>query len=172
MKSFEQKKEELANLKNKLAKAKLVILSSFGRAGEKGLDVKAMRELKNNLRAANSEYVISKKTLLDKALTQLPINIFEYPGSLGVAFGYADEQSAAKTLYNFAKKHPALKYFGAMWGPSTGPGQAGKFMDLAQFVEFAKLPTKEVMIARLLGMMKYPLQALANVLDQIAKGKI
>lgn len=163
MKSFQQKKEELAKLKDKLAKAKLVILSSFGRAGEKGLAVSEMRELKKALKAVEAEYTISKKTLFDKAIKERgkSLDIFQYEGSLGAAFGYADEQSAAKALYGFARKHPALKYFGAIWGD--------KFLDTAQFVEFAKLPAKEVLVARLLGMMKYPLSALANVLDQIAK---
>ncbi|MBI2669585.1 MAG: 50S ribosomal protein L10 [Candidatus Yanofskybacteria bacterium] len=170
MKIFAQKKEELVKLKDKLAKAKIVVFSSFAREGEKGLNVGEMRELKRGLKAFDSEYLVEKKTLLDKALTQSPIanrqspiNVFEYTGSVGVAFGYGDEQSTAKSIYNFAKKHPALKYFGAI--------QTGKFMDLNQFTEFAKLPTKEVMIARLLGMMKYPISALAMVLDQIAKNK-
>ncbi len=171
MKSFTQKKEELLKLKDKLTKAKITVFTSFARLGEKGLDVAGMRKLKNDLRAVDSEYVVEKKTLLDRVLTQLPttnrrlptVDIFEYQGSVGTAFGYGDEQSAAKTIYNFAKKNPALKYFGAIWG--------GKFMDLTEFTEFAKLPTKDIMIARLLGMMRYPLSALAVVLKQITDKK-
>ena len=163
MKSFQQKKEELAALKDKLAKAKIVVFSSFARGGEKGLNVMAMGKLKKDLRAVESEYVVEKKTLLDKALkeSKRAVDVSKYQGSLGAAFGYGDGQAVAKTIYGFAKKNPALKYFGAIWD--------GKFMDLAEFTEFAKLPAKDVMIARLLGMMKYPLSALANVLDQIAK---
>lgn len=167
MKSKQQKKEELAGLKNRLLKAKITIITSFAREGERGLSVGEMGTLKKDLRTINSEYLVEKKTLFDKALTQSPItnnqspiNVFEYPGSLGAVFGYGDEQSAAKSVYNFARKYPALKYFGAIWN--------GKFMNLTQFTEFAKLPSKEVMIAGLLGMMKYPLSALAIVLKQIA----
>lgn len=173
MKSFTQKKEELSKLKDKLAEAKIVVFSSFARDGENGLNVTDMRKLKNGLREINSEYFVEKKTLLDKALREAKpsfvktsegkgeIDVFQYPGSLGVVFGYGDEQSVAKSVYNFAKKYPALKYFGAIWN--------GKFMDLTQFTEFAKLPSKEVMIARLLGMMKYPIWMLAVVLNQISK---
>lgn len=179
MKSFAQKKEELTKLKDKLAKAKIVIFSSFAREGEKGLNVSDMGELKRGLKALDSEYLVEKKTLLDRALAQSPIdnrprpttgavsglgqspiNIFEYQGSLGVALGYGDGQVTAKTVYNFARKHPALKYFSAIWN--------GKFMDLTQFTEFAKLPAKDIMIARLLGMMKYPLSSLAVVLKQLS----
>ena len=169
MKSFIQKKEELTKLKDKLEKAKIAIFTSFAREGEKGLNVAEMRELKKGLKSTDAEYLVEKKTILDKALLEgtrdkaqgTRVNIFEYQGSLGVALGYGDEQSAAKSIYGFARKHPALKYFGAI--------QAGKFMDLVQFTEFAKLPTKDVMIARLLGMMKYPISALTMVLKQISE---
>jgi len=191
LKTFKQKKEELAKLKDKLSRAKIVIFTTFAREGEKGLNVSAMRELKKSLKSSDSEYFVSKKTILDRALTQLPIttaipqrlasepgqansepstrnsqfpiNVFEYLGSLGMVFGYGDEQSVAKSIYGFAKKYPALKYFGAVWN--------GKFLDLTEFTEFAKLPGRDVLIARLLGMMKYPIVALAQVLDQIAKKK-
>lgn len=165
MKSFAQKKEEMAKLKDRLAKAKITVFTSFAREGEKGLSVGEMGALKKDLRTVNSEYLVEKKTLLDKALKEVKseVDIFQYQGSLGAVFGYEDEQSVAKSVYNFARKHPALKYFGAI--------QAGRFMDFAELTEFAKLPSKEVMIARLLGMMKYPLSALAMVLDQISKKK-
>ena len=180
MKSFAQKKEELTKLKNKLAKAKIIVFSSFVREGEKGLNVSDMRELKRGLKALDSEYLVGKKTLLDRALAsqqpatssqQPTVDVFQYPGSLGVALGYGDEQLAAKAIYNFAKKHQSLKYFGAIWNPSASSGQAGKFLDLTQFTEFAKLPSKDVMIARLLGMMKYPIAALAVTLKQVADKK-
>jgi len=165
MKSKEQKKKELTELKEKLLRSKITIFTSFAREGEKGLTVGDMRNLKKDLRAANSEYVVEKKTLLDKALTEdkKDIDIFQYPGSMGIVFGYGDEMAIAKSVYNFAKKNPAMKYFGALWN--------GRFMDLTEFTEFAKLPTREVIIARLLGMMTYPVSALAITLDQISKNK-
>ena len=165
MKSKQQKKKELVKLKDKLLKSKITIITSFAHEGEKGLSVGEMGVLKKDLRTVNAEYLVEKKTLFDKAMKEAKseVDVFQYLGSLGAVFGYGDEQLAAKAVYNFAKKHSALKYFGAI--------QAGKFMDLAQFTEFAKLPSKEIMIARLLGMMKYPLSALAMVLDQIAKKK-
>lgn len=170
MKSKTQKKKELAELKDKLSKSKITIFTSFARAGEKGLKVSDIQALKKDLRAADSEYVVEKKTLLDKALVEDSkgdIDVFKYDGSLGVVFGYGEETAIAKSVYNFAKKNPALKYFGAIWSPSAGSGQ-GRFMDLPEFTEFAKLPTRDVMIARFLGMLNYPLSGLAAVLNQIA----
>lgn len=165
MKSREQKKKELTELKEKLSKSKITIFTSFAREGEKGLNVSGMRALKKDLRAADSEYVVGKKTLLNKVLAEdkKDIDVFQYQGSMGIVFGYGEETAIAKSVYNFARKNPAMKYFGAL--------QAGRFMDLTEFTEFAKLPTKEVMIARLLSMIMYPVSALANVLDQISKNK-
>lgn len=165
MKTRDQKKRELANLKDKFSKAKITIFTSFAREGEKGLTVGHMRDLKRDLRSVESEYLVEKKTLLGKALAEdkKDIDVFRFPGSIGVVFGYDEEAATAKAVYNFAKKNPALKYFGALWN--------GRFMNLTEFTEFARLPNREVLIAQFLGMLNYPLSALANVLGEVAKSK-
>jgi large subunit ribosomal protein L10 len=166
MKSQLQKKESLKKLKDKISKAKITIFTSFSRAGERGLSVAEIRELRKRLINSDSEYLVEKKTLIDKSLKEAKkkdVDVFSLDGSLGITFGYGEETATAKSIYDFAKKHPALKYFSAVWGD--------KFMDFAQLTEFAKLPTKDVMIARLLAMMKYPLSGLAMVLKQVADKK-
>lgn len=165
MKTKSQKKEGLKTLKEKFSNSNIVIFTSFARENEKGLDVKAMADIKKNLRDLKSEYLVEKKTILDKAIKEINknIDVFSFQGSLGTTFGYGDAQLTAKAIYNFARKYPALKYFGAIW--------MNKFLDSGQLSEFAKLPSKEVLLARLLGMLKYPLSALAISLDQIIKSK-
>ena len=143
-------------MKDKLSKSKLTIFTSFARAGEKGLNVAEMKELKRTLRAAEAEYLVSKKTLLDKALKS-EVEVFKFACSVGVAFGYGDEATVAKNIYGFARKSPALKFFGALLG--------SKFIDDKQFIELAKLPPRDVMIGKVVGMIKYPLSELVNVLQ-------
>lgn len=173
MKSFQQKKEELARLRDKLARSRMTVFTSFARVGEKGLNVIQMRELKRNLKAVESEYLVSKKTLIDKALGGNR-DVFGYAGSLGLAFSYGDEATAAKTLYGFTRKNPALNFFGALLGK--------RFLNDKEFVWLAKLPSREVLIGQVVGVMKYPLVGLVNalqgnirnlvgVLSQIAKSK-
>jgi len=166
MKSFTQKKEELAELKKKLAKSKLTVFTTFAREGEKGLSVAGIQTLKKGLRGAESEYVVGKKTLLDRALKEdkKAVEVSEFAGSVGVVFGYGDEQKTAKAVYDFSRKNPALKLFSAIID--------GKLMDVKGFLEFAKLPSKEALIGRILGLMQYPLSSLANVLGQVAGKKI
>jgi large subunit ribosomal protein L10 len=167
MKSFKQKKEDLAELKDKLNKSKLTVFTSIARKGEKGLNVKDLQVLKKSLRATDSEFVVEKKTLLDKALketkTSDQVDVFGFDGSMGVIFNYGDQSGAAKSAYDFSRKNQILKFFGAILG--------GKFVDSKGFIEFAKLPSREVLIGRILGLMKYPLSSLASVLGQVAKNK-
>ena len=61
MKSKIQKKEELKNISEKLAKSKLTALTSFARAGEKGLNVAEMRQLKRDMRGVEADYIVAKK---------------------------------------------------------------------------------------------------------------
>ena len=64
MKSKTQKKEELKKLKAKLPKSKITVFTTFSRAGEKGLSVAQMSELKKALRAIDAELFVTKKTLM------------------------------------------------------------------------------------------------------------
>lgn len=160
MKTFKQKKDQLKKLKDKIKKSKFTILTSFARIGEKGLNVGEMKELKNSLRSMDSEYSVEKKTLLDKALKltgNKDVDIFSYQGSLGLVLSYGDEVSVAKSVYTFAKKKPTFKFFGAIWG--------NKFIDQSEVTELAKLPSRDVLIGRTVGMIKYPLSGLVNVLQ-------
>ena len=183
MKTKIKKSEELKKLKAKLPKSKITIFTTFSRAGEKGLSVAQMSELKKALRAIDAELFVTKKTLMDLALKEY-IDISKYPGldvygmegSVGLVFGGLGEGSGAKPgisvgdayaiskkLYEFAKKNKALQFFGAIFENS--------FMGKDGFLEMAKMPSKEVLIGRLLGMLTYPMRGLAVALSEVAKQK-
>ncbi len=162
MKSKSQKKEELKALASKLPKSELTIFTSFARIGEKGLSVSQMTELKRTLRAAHSEYLVTKKTLIDRAL-EGKADVYGMQGSLGLVLGTEDPYGIAKKVYDFARKNPALQFFGALFD--------GNFIGKEQFIEMAKMPSREALIGRLLGMMKYPLTGLAIVMSELAKKK-
>ena len=163
MKSKIQKKKELETLEKSLSKSKITIFTSFAGQTGKGLSVAEMRNLKKDLRGVGSEYLVEKKTILNKALSEnkMKTDVFSFPGSIGVVFGSENETAVAKSVYTFSKKNPAFKYFGAFLD--------GKFMDFNEFTEFAKLPGREVLLTRLLGMMRYPLSSFVGVISQIAK---
>lgn len=160
MKTRKQKTESISKLKDKVAKSKMVVFTTFARVGEKGLNVSKMRELKKGLKTVSSEYLVTKKTLTDKALKDAKIkniDVFGFNGSLGVVFGDGDEAAIAKNLYQFSRTNPSLKFFGGIF--------AKEFISADQFIQLAKLPSRDVMLARAVGMIGYPLSGLANVLQ-------
>jgi len=174
MKNKQQKKKELESLQSKLPKSQITVFTSFARTGEKGLSVAQMTQLKRLLREAKSEYVVTKKTLIEMATNDISkeaeIDVYGMAGSLGLVVGPAKDGAGteepygiAKKLYEFARKNPALKFFGALMGEN--------FISKEQFLEMAKMPSKEVLVGRLLGMMRYPMSSLAIVLNQISKQK-
>ena len=166
MKSKTEKAKELKSLKTKLPKSQITVFTSFSKAGEKGLSVAQMTELKRLLRSLKSEYVVTKKTLIDLAFQGGKydgLDVYKMDGSLGLVISDDDPYGVAKKVYEFSKKNPALHFWGAIMD--------GKFLNPAGFMEIAKMPSKEVLIGRLLGMLTYPMRGLAVVLAEVAKKK-
>jgi len=167
MKTKAQKKEELKSLQGKLPKSQITVFTSFARTGEKGLSVAQMMQLKRLLREAHSEYIVTKKTLVEMATKDISkdatIDVYGMTGSLGLVVGTEEPYGIAKKLYEFSRKNPALKFFGALMGE--------EFVTKEQFMEMAKMPSKEVIIGRLLGMMKYPITSMYVVMSEITKKK-
>ncbi len=164
MKTKSQKKKDLRKLEEKIPKSDITIFTTFARAGSKGLSVAQTRELKRALREVGSEYLVSKKTLIERALKDIGydgVDVYKMDGSLGMVVGRGDGYAIAKKAYEFTKKNQALQFFGAWF--------QGAFMDKERFLEMAKLPSRETILAQLFGMMKYPISAMAMALSQIAK---
>jgi len=163
MKTKEQKKKTVQGLAKKFPEAEMVIFTSYSKAGEKGLSVAKMRDLKKALRNLGAEYVVAKKNLIRIATEQshlsklVDVNSFE--GSLGVVVGPKDTDSAAlsKNVYDFSKGNPVFKVFGAIL--------EHKYLNADSFTELAKLPSKEILLGRAIGMMQYPLTGMMNVLQ-------
>ena len=166
MKTKAQKKESIDALEQALPGSTITIFTTFARAGEAGLSVAQMQEMKRTIRQADGEYVVAKKTLVDKALQDLKydgVDVFSMDGSIGLVLGRGDAYAVAKQLYQFAKANPALKLFVA-W-------MDGHAVSHEQLMDIATLPTRDELLARLLGMLKYPLSSLAVVLNQVATQK-
>ena len=166
MKSKTKKAEELGLLKDKLPKFEIIVFTSFSKTGEKGLSVAQMTELKRLLRSLGSEYFVTKKTLIDLATKDKNydgLDVYGMDGSVGLVLGGSDYYGVAKSVYNFSKKNPALHFWGALVD--------GKFIDTDAFLEIAKMPSREVLIGRLVGMLTYPIRGLAVALSEVAKRK-
>jgi len=157
--NLEAKKLVVEEIKEKFSKAKTIAFVDY-----RGLTVAEDTALRKKFRAAGCEYKVYKNRLMFKALTELgiecPENYFE--GTTAVALGYQDEVAPAKIICDTIKetKKMAVK-FGILNGVSV---------DAHNIEELAKLPSKEELIAKLLGTLNNTASSLCRVLSAPARG--
>lgn len=154
------KEAKVAEIKEKLQKSQAVILADY-----QGLTVEDDTQLRKNLREAGVEYKVYKNTLVILAAKELGLDgIEEYlEGPVSIAFGYEDATSAARILNDFAKTHKKLELKAGI--------VEGKVFDKEKVEQLASIPSKEVLIAKLLGSIKAPLSNLAYLLNAIKEQK-
>lgn len=148
-----QKEELINNLSEKLGKAKTALFADYT-----GLTVAQMTGLRSELRKENISAKVAKKTLIDLALKKagLPETAKKMPGQVVLITGEADELAPAKISYKFSRKNDKLKILGGFLN--------GNFIDQAGVMALAKLPTKEQLLANLVGSVAAPLSGLVSVL--------
>lgn len=154
------KEAKVAEIKEKLEKATSVVLSKY-----QGLTVEEDTVLRKNLREAGVEYKVYKNTLVTLAAKELGLEgIVEYlEGPVAIAFGYEDVTVAARVLNDFAKDHKKLELKAGI--------VEGEVYDEAKIKQLATIPSKEVLIAKLLGSIKSPIASFARVINAIAESK-
>lgn len=143
----------------KIKKAQSVIIFDY-----RGLTVAEATDLRNDLRAANVEYVVIKNLIVRRACEAVGIDasiqdILKGPSAF--AFGYEDAVAPARILKAAIKKYKKCAFKGGII--------EGAYTTTSDVDAIADLPSRETLIARLLGSMMSPLSGLAIVLDQIAK---
>ena len=159
-KNRELKEAKVAEIKEKLEKSKSVVLSKY-----QGLNVEEDTALRKNLREAGVEYKVYKNTLVTLAAKELGLDgIVEYlEGPVSIAFSYEDVTLGARILNDFAKDHKALELKAGI--------VEGEIYDESKIKQLATIPSKEVLIAKLLGSIKAPLSNLAYLLSAIKDKK-
>ncbi len=166
MKTKAQKKEELKKLEEKLPASAIAVFTTFAKVGEKGLSVAQMQELKRAMRSMDSEYLVAKKSLIGLAARHLKydgVDVSAMDGSVGIVLGHHDAYAIARKLYEFSKKNQAFQFVGAV--------MEGAFLAKDKLLEMALMPSRDVLLGRLVGMLTYPMRGLAVALSQIAEKK-
>ena len=161
--NIEAKKRVVEEIKAKITASKSVVLADYNK-----LTVLEATDLRNKFKAANCEYKVYKNTLVRKAFNELGITDFDADlnGSTATVFG-ADETSAAAVFAKETKANPAL-------AEKVVPKCAfveNKYLDKAAVKDLSLIPSKEVLIAKMLGCFQSSLSKFVGVLDQIAKAK-
>ena len=142
MKIMESKKTVVAQIKEKFEKAQTVVLVDY-----RGLTVAEDTELRAQLRAAGVEYQVLKNTMINLATKDMGFDgMTKYlEGPTAVAFGMTDMIAPAKILSEFSK---AKKKMAIKCGVCDGA-----FLDANGVQALANLPSKEVLIAKIMGSM-------------------
>lgn len=155
MKTRVQKEQTVADLKDKLSRAKAVVFADY-----KGLNMKQLSDLRNQLREQNAEFTITKNTLLKLASLQgdtLEAQKSIYQGPTATLFAYDDEISPIKLLVKTLKDAAIGKIKMGFLG--TQP------LDEARVNQLALLPTKDELRAKTVGVLVAPLQGMVLVLQ-------
>jgi len=154
-----QKQKIVEDLKEKIARQKAMIFVDFT-----GLKVKDLSNLRKKLRTADNEIKVVKKTLLGSAFRErdFKIDIEKLKGELAIVFGFKDGLSLAKMIYQFAEANPNLKILGGFFEK--------KFREAEEIITLAQLPTREELLAKLVGTIFAPVSNFVNVLQGNIKG--
>ena len=129
----------------------------------RGLTVEEDTRLRKALREAGVVYKVYKNTLLKRAFEETDYAQLDahLEGPTAVAFGIDDATAPARILSEFAKTAPALEVKAGV--------VEGTYYDAAGMKVIADIPSREVLISRLLGSMQSPITNFARVLKQIAE---
>jgi large subunit ribosomal protein L10 len=145
--------QSLDEIKNKLENAQAVFLVDYT-----GLTHIQLEEFRHELAVANAEAAILKNTLVNIALTEKKIDATErLKGPHAVIFANEDPIAAARVIVNFNKKYqlPVIK-FGIF---------ENKVIEEGVVTELSTIPPKEVLIAKLLGLLNSPITSLVYDLN-------
>ena len=118
-----------------------------------------MQELRNKLREAGAELTVYKNSLTEIAMRELALpSMSEYlAGPTAFVFAGEDPVAPAKALTAFAKEHKALELKGGL--------VENQVVDADGVKAIATLPSREELIAKLLGTMLNPIVGFARVLN-------
>jgi large subunit ribosomal protein L10 len=166
-----EKQRLVAEIKERLQSAGGVIMADY-----RGLTVKAMRALRSKLREAGAEITVYKNSLTEIAIRDLGLPSMDefLEGPTALVFTPEDPVSSAKAMMEFARENKAFS--------PKGGYIDGAVVSADQIKAIASLPSREELIAKLMGSMLNPVRgfmsmanapagALARVLKAVADQK-
>ena len=158
MAKVEIKAPIIDEIKGYVEKASAAVLVDY-----RGLTVEEDTRLRKALREAGVVYKVYKNTYLTRAFegTDFAQLNKDLEGPTAVAFGIDDATAPARIIAEFAKKAPKLEFKGGV--------VEGVYYDVKGLEKVAQIPSREVLISKLLGSMKSPIASMARVLKQIAE---
>ena len=152
------KATQIESIKESITKAKSFVIVEY-----EGINVADDTKLRSEFRANNVKYQVLKNRLVKRALNELGYNEFDalLENTSAIAFANGDELAAAKVVVDTAKTVKAIK---AKCGLLDG-----KFIDANVVNQIANIPSKDILLCQLCGMLQSPISGLARAISEIAK---
>jgi large subunit ribosomal protein L10 len=152
----------VTHLKERLADAKAIVLVDY-----KGINIEQVNQLRRTYRAGKVDYFVQKNTLLKLALNDLGITELDahLMGPTAVAVCHEDEVAPARVLVKFLKDVMEDAPF-----PSFKAGfVSGQFLDAKQLQALAAMPSREELLAKVLGSAQAPITNFVSVTQGIIR---
>jgi len=159
----EQKVKQIEDIKSKISNQKSIVFVDFTKVPSQD-----MFELRKNLKAEGCNLKIAKKTLIRVVFGQSNISFWNkikssIPGQLALVLGIEDEISPARIANKFAKTHQTFQILGGIF--------ENRFADREKVLALANLPSRNELLARLVGSLSSSMTNFVRVLDKIKEEK-
>ena len=157
--NVEAKKAAVAEISNSIANAQTMVIAEY-----RGISVESMTKLRANARKDSVYLHVLKNTLARRAVegTSFAALADKMVGPLVYAVS-EDPVAAAKVLHQFAKTDDKIVIKAGSYN--------GDLMDAAQVAELASIPSRDELLAKLLGIMQAPVSGFARCLAALAEKK-
>lgn len=157
-----QKKAALDGLQTSVDNMKSAVFVNFS-----GIPVKEINTLRNSCKDENVGYTVAKKTLLKKVLKEKGFKGIDeqaFDGEVATVIGFEDEVAPARLVSKFAKEHEKMKIIGGVL--------EGEIIGNEKVIALAKLPSKQELMAKVVGSIAAPLSGFVNVLQGNLRGLV
>ena len=152
-----EKEAVISDVTSLAAKAQTLVLAQY-----RGITVADMTRLRSTARSNGVSLTVLKNTLARRAVIGSEFEVVSDLMTGPLIYGFSEDAvAAARVVADFAKTNDKLVIRGGAYG--------GKALDVNGVKQLASIPSKEILLAQLLGLMQSPISRIARVLAAIAE---
>ncbi len=151
----------IEELSQSIVKAKAAFVTEY-----QGITAGEMDTFRKDLRESDIEFKVVRNTLANRAIDGTDCAGFKehIVGPVALVFGFADAALTAKKLVEFAKEQPKLKLRAGVIGDIV--------LSVDEIKALAELPSKDEMLAKIIGSMNAPASGFVNVLSGVPRALV
>ncbi|WP_302172365.1 50S ribosomal protein L10 [uncultured Hydrogenophaga sp.] len=154
-----EKEAVISEVTSLAAKAQTLVIAEY-----RGITVASMDKLRVTARSNGVSLSVLKNTLARRAVAGSPFEVAVDQMTGPLVYGFSEDAvAAAKVVADFAKTNDKLVIRAGVYG--------GKVLDVNGVKQLASIPTKEVLLSQLCGLLKSPISRTAVVLGALATKK-